>query len=158
MQFADYQAAEKDLDAELARLVEEAYIDAATAAAVDRAGVQAFLASPLAGRMKTAQRVLREYDFITSVPAGQVAPELPGTLAAERVMVQGIADLVLVYETEAEIVDYKTDRGLAAEGLAERYAPQLRLYRQAVEKRLGLPVRRLTIWSFARNAEVPVEG
>ncbi|MDL2219209.1 UvrD-helicase domain-containing protein [Ruminococcaceae bacterium OttesenSCG-928-O06] len=156
MQYADFEAARQNADAELERLVRQGYLPRPMADAVDKAGLHAFFASPLYGRLRAARRVLREYDFITAVPAGQVQPGLTGALAEEAVLVQGIADLVLVGDGEVEIADYKTDRVDAPEELMARYAAQLRLYRTAIEKRLGLPVRRLTIWSFALNDEVDV--
>ncbi len=158
MQHADFAAAALSAEAELRRLVDGGYMDAELAKAVDRAGVAAFLASPLAGRVAAARRMLREYDFITSVPAGEVDPALPAELAAESVLVQGIADLVLVGDGSVEIVDYKTDRDTSPEALAARYATQLELYRRALARRLGLPVRRLTIWSFELNREIDVPG
>ena len=42
---------------------------------------------------------------------------------------RGIADAVLVNGGEAEIVDYKTDRGKTPAALVESYARQLRIYK-----------------------------
>lgn len=156
MQYAEPKAAANDLEAEIERLVAGGYLRPEAAAALDRAGIRAFLASPLAGRVEQAAEVLREYDFITAVPAGRVQPELPAALAGESVMVQGIADMVLVYGDHAEIADYKTDHGKSVQKLAAQYAAQLHLYKDAIEKRLPVPVTRLTIWAFELAEEVDV--
>ena len=116
----------------------------------------AFLQSPLAARMREAKTLLREYDFITAVPAKFVDDTLPETFAHQPVLVQGIADAVLVNGDTAEIVDYKTDRGKTPEQLLQAYAKQLLLYRAAVEKRLGVRVERCTIYSFSLGREIPV--
>lgn len=160
MQFADYEAAARDLDAEVTRLVEEGFLREEAAEALDRQGVRTFLASALARRMGEAKEVLREYDFITAVSAGSVSPGLPKELQNEEVMVQGIADMVLVFGDHAEIVDYKTDHGRSEAELAAMYAGQLQLYRRAIEKRLDVPVTKLTVWAFAlaREIDVPLEG
>ena len=71
-------------------------------------------------------------------------------------LVQGIADLVLVYDDHAEIVDYKTDRSREPDYYIKEYAAQLRLYRRAFALRLGVPVARLTIYAFPLGAEIDV--
>jgi ATP-dependent helicase/nuclease subunit A len=52
----------------------------------------------------------------------------------------------VVTETEAEIIDFKTDDLSAAGARAEKvkgYTPQLMLYRQAVSRLTGLPLKRI---------------
>ena len=101
-----------------------------------------FFSSPLLARMLSAQKLLREYAFLTSVSAKYVQPDIPPRFATRTVLVQGIADAVLVNGGEAEIVDYKTDRARAPAALVESYARQLRIYKGAVEKRLGVSVKK----------------
>lgn len=159
MQFANFAAAQTDLEAEITRLQAQGFIECEMADAIDRQGIRAFLSSALAKRVAEAAEngeILREYDFITAVPAGSLQEGLQGELAEESVLVQGIADLVLVNGGKAEIVDYKTDRNVGADELAARYRPQLQLYKQALEKRLNMPVSKLTVWSFSLLQEVDV--
>ncbi len=156
MQFADFEVAKLDAKKELDRLKKEGYISEMQAKAVDLNGVSAFLASELYARIKTADEVLREYDFITAVHAAEVQENLPKELAKEEVLVQGIADMVLVFKDYAEIVDYKTDKNIKAQELKEKYKTQLSLYRTAVEKRLGVPVLQCSIWSFSLKEEVKI--
>ncbi len=159
MQFADFAAAGQDAQKEIARLVQEGYMLPAVAKAVDIKGVRTFLASPLAGRIAAAKQVLREYDFITTIPAGQVSCGLPPELASERVMVQGIADLVLVSDEQIELVDYKTDRVKSTSELVVRYQKQLQMYAGAISKRWENKRIKCTVWSFAlaKEADVPLE-
>ncbi len=154
LQLARLGPAAENLEAEIARLAAQGLLGKAEAKALDRKGLAAFFSSPLAARMLAAQRLLREYDFITALPASTLNPGLPPELAAQPVYLQGIADAVLLGPGGAEIADYKTDRGKTAEELREAYASQLALYAAAIEKRLGQPVRRLTLWSFALGQEV----
>lgn len=155
MQFADYTAAGQNFAAEVERLVEGAFLLPETAAALPEAQIKAFLSSPLAQRIAAAKQVLREYPFITALPAGEVA-SLPKALQNEPVMVQGIADCVLVEEGGAILVDYKTDRVKTEGELARRYKQQLLLYRRALEPRLGLPVTRCLLYSFHLGREVEI--
>lgn len=73
-----------------------------------------------------------------------------------RVLVQGIADLVLVFEDHAEIVDYKTDRSTDPDYYRKEYADQLRLYRYAFSRRLSVPVTRLSLYVFSLHDEIEV--
>ena len=70
--------------------------------------------------------------------------------------VQGIADVVLVFDDHAEILDYKTDKSRNATYYIESYAAQLRLYRRAFALRLPVPVTKLTIYSFAMQDEIDI--
>ena len=82
-----------------------------------------------------SEDVLREEPFITALPADEVVPG-SGVPGAE-VLVQGIADLVLVYPDHLELLDYKTDRGKTAPQLVQEYRAQLNLYALAIEKRFA---------------------
>ena len=63
---------------------------------------------------------------------------------------------MLVFDDHAEIVDYKTDRSRDPDYYIKEYGAQLRLYRRAFALRLGVPVNRLTIYSFSLQQEVDV--
>lgn len=155
LQFADFEAAAQNLPEELRRLVDGGYLDKTLAEKLPLAKIETFLQTPLAARMRSAETLLREYDFITAVPAKFVA-EMPGALAYQPVLIQGIADVVLINGGEAEIADYKTDKRKTPQQFIEAYAEQLRLYRVAVEKRLGVKVTACTIYSFALGMEISV--
>lgn len=155
LQFADYGRAAAGLEAEITTLVQHGHLEQLQADTLDRNGIAAFLNSSLMQRIQKGQ-LLREYAFITSLPASEILAELPAEYTGEPVLVQGIADAVLVFEDSVEIVDYKTDRRKTAQDLIERYGLQLRIYARAVAKRLGKPVTRLTIWSFDLSQAIDV--
>ncbi len=156
LQFADLQAAAVDLAAELERLEQGGWIETELVQQLDRQCMQTFLQSGLAERMRAAQTLLREYDFITSVPAKYVDETLPEPFWYQPVLVQGIADAVIVNGDRAEIIDYKTDRAKTPAQFLKAYAKQLLLYRAAIEKRLGVKVERCTIYSFSLGQEIDV--
>ena len=82
---------------------------------------------------------------------------MPPAAAHRQVLVQGIADLVLLFSDHIELVDYKTDRGKSADELAAAYRAQLALYALAIEKRFA--PRRVTykgIYSLALGRLVDV--
>ena len=157
MQSVPFDGAAPDLDAEVKRQTDLQLLDAALADKLDLDAVRTFFASAVWRRIRMAKQVLREEPFITALPAAEVTPAAgQGSAAAAEVLVQGIADLVLVFDDHAEILDYKTDRSRDAGYYVEEYAAQLRLYRRAFAQRLSVPVTKLTIYSFAIGDEIDV--
>lgn len=121
---------------------------------LDQTSICRFVSGALFARIRAAEQVLRELAFITALPADVVmeAQHSPTPAAAqgEQVLVQGVADLVLVFQDHLELVDYKTDRKKDAAHLLADYAPQLELYALALNKRFA--PRQVTykgIYSFA---------
>ena len=154
MQSVPFGGPAPDLDAEVQRQIDARLLDPALADKLDLDRVRPFFESAVWRRIRHAKAVLREEPFITALPAAQITPEA-GECEAE-VLVQGIADLVLVYDDHAEILDYKTDRSRDASFYIEEYAAQLRLYRRAFAQRLAVPVTKLTIYSFTLGQEIDI--
>ena len=101
-----------------------------------------FVRSEAFRRICGAEDVLRELAFITSLPAAEVMAAqgraLPDGPAADAgVLVQGIADIVLVYPDHLELLDYKTDRRKTPADFVRAYRAQLELYAKAIEKRFA---------------------
>ena len=154
LQSVPFDGPAPDLRQEVQRQVDRRLLDPDLADKLDLARVQPFFESGVWRRIRAARRVLREEPFITALPASRVTPEA-GDSDAE-VLVQGIADLVLVFDDHAEICDYKTDGSKDPDYYKKEYAAQLRLYRYAFALRLGVPVTRLTIYSFALEQEIDI--
>ena len=154
MQSVPFDGTAPDLDAEVQRQIDARLLDAGLADKLDLDRVRPFFESAVWRRIRHARAVLREEPFITALPAAQITPEA-GECEAE-VLVQGIADLVLVYDDHAEILDYKTDRSRDAAFYIKEYAAQLQLYRRAFAQRLAVPVTKLTIYSFTLGEEIDI--
>ncbi|MGN0708036.1 MAG: UvrD-helicase domain-containing protein [Faecalibacterium sp.] len=128
---------------------------------LDTGRIRRFVKSEAFDRICAADKVLREQAFITVLPAAEVLAAQGG--AAEDapdapVLVQGIADLLLVYPDHLELLDYKTDRGRAPADLVRIYRAQLDLYAQAFDRRFA--PRRVTykgIYSFALGRLIKVD-
>ncbi|PWM41176.1 MAG: helicase-exonuclease AddAB subunit AddA [Clostridiales bacterium] len=159
MLFADHAAASVDPEAEIKRLVDEGFLSCDEGAALERRQVAAFYRSSLYGRMERAQRVEREFRFMTQLGAEKLAPLIP-QIGEERVTVQGICDLVLFEEDGALIVDYKTDRVREPQALLERYRGQILLYAEILEKILRQSVKGCILYStvLSQEIEVPMAG
>lgn len=156
MQFSDYSAARADIESELARLVDGGFLSEDEGKAVNIGAAKRFFMSPLAERIFASDSVMREKKFAALFPAKFFYPELTGEAAEEKIVVQGIADCVFVEDGKLVIVDYKTDTGVDAEALLDRYSAQLGIYREALSQALGMPVKETLLYSFFMNSTVKV--
>ena len=128
---------------------------------LDIGKIRLFVESEAFRKICEAEQVLRELDFITALPAAAVLAAQGGegqeiakdsAVDAAQVLVQGIADLVLVYSDHLELLDYKTDRHKTEEDFLRAYRAQLNLYALAIDKRFA--PKKITykgIYSFALN-------
>lgn len=156
MQFSNYAAARADIESELARLVDGGFLSEDEGKAVNIGAAKRFFMSPLAERIFASDNVTREKKFAALFPAKFFYPELTGEAAEEKIVVQGIADCVFVEDGELVIVDYKTDAGVDAEALLDRYSAQLEIYREALSQALEMPVKETLLYSFFMNSTVKV--
>ncbi len=156
MQFSNYAAARADIESELARLVDGGFLSEDEGKAVNIGAAKRFFMSSLAERIFASDNVMREKKFAALFPAKFFYPELMGEAAEEKIVVQGIADCVFVEDGKLVIVDYKTDTGVDAEALLDRYSAQLGIYREALSQALGMPVKETLLYSFFMNSTVKV--
>lgn len=156
MQFSNYAAARADIESELARLVDGGFLSEDEGKAINVSAAKRFFMSSLAERIFASDNVMREKKFAALFPAKFFYPELTGEAAEEKIVVQGIADCVFVEDGKLVIVDYKTDTGVDAEALLDRYSAQLGIYREALSQALGMPVKETLLYSFFMNSTVKV--
>jgi len=147
-----------DLPAEAERLLRERYLTADERAALDVRALSAFWASALGRKIRAhAQEVRRELPFTARFSPAELV-EITGAkpetgLAQEYVIVQGVADLVVLQPHEIWLVDFKTDE-IGARELPEKikaYRPQLLLYASALEKIFARKVTLRALHFLATN-------
>ena len=134
---------EMAIPAERDRQVEAKLTAPEIAEKLDAKRIRRFVESEAFARICAADEVLRELDFITALPAAEVltaqgtAPADSAAVAQAKVLVQGIADLVLVFPDHLELLDYKTDRRKSEADFLAAYRAQLDLYALAISKRFA---------------------
>jgi ATP-dependent helicase/nuclease subunit A len=147
--FLQHFALEKagDLAAEAERLARGNYLSADERAALDLDALAAFWNSELGEKIRAnAENVRRELPFTARFSPAEIAAITGGnadaTLADEFVVVQGVADLVVLLPDEIWLVDFKTDEVRAGDlpGKIKIYSPQLKLYASALAKIYSRPV------------------
>lgn len=147
MQFCDFDRARKDAASEVERLAAARFITRREADAVDTGRVERLFSGPLGAMMENARQLHREWRFSVELPQERLPLFTDAPASGEMVVLQGECDLLLITDSEAVIVDYKTDQVTSMNQLFERYSDQLVLYADAVKAVTGLPVR-CFIYSF----------
>lgn len=153
---------EETIRAERDRQVEQQLTTPEIAGKLALDSIRLFVESEAFAKICKAEQVLRELAFITALPAPQVMEaqgmEAAGAAETEKVLVQGIADLVLVYPDHLELLDYKTDHGKSEQQFLQAYRGQLELYAQAIDKRFApKKVTYKGIYSFALHRLIEVK-
>lgn len=155
MQYADFDAAEKDIASEAERLVEMGLLTEEECRSINMKEVEGFFNSELYQRLKKSDEVRREQKFLIK--------KCDASLDDDRLMeynnnsmLQGIADCMFEEEDGIVIIDYKTDRVDSESVLVKRYDLQLRLYSAALGSIFDKPVKEAYIYSFALGKEIKV--
>ena len=153
MQFADFSAAVSDLEAEIESVFKKGHISERQKDAIELSRLKNFFESELLERILKADKVMREYKFMTGIDSKQFGGN---SLAGDKVVLQGIADCVIIEGDAATIIDYKTDFVKDESELVDRYGMQLAIYKGAIEKLLGLKVKECLIYSFCLGKQILV--
>jgi ATP-dependent helicase/nuclease subunit A len=103
--------------------------------------------------LKGAKEVKREQQFMMYVPYNEVFKD---SEISDKILIQGVIDLIVIKDDEVIIVDYKTSRIKDSKKLAEKYRVQLELYKKAYELATGRKVSKKLIYSFYLNNMVNV--
>ena len=128
----------------IAELEAKKYIAAGSAEGISMQGILDFFKSPLGKRFLAADddKRYRELPFITALDSHALDNALPE--GEKNILVQGVIDCLWQEDDGSWVlVDYKSDRISPGQThlILERYSGQMQLYRYAVEKILGQPVK-----------------
>ena len=157
MQFIRYECCNtaENVEEELNRLVERAFLTPEQGKTVNRKWILDFFATPLGKRLSSGQEVLREFKFSVLEDGTLLSPDLAG----EQLLLQGVVDCCLMEEDGMTILDFKTDRVRPGGEpvMAQRYAPQLLAYGKALGKIFKKPVKKLLLYFFQTGTLQEVE-
>ena len=99
--------------------------------------------STLSKLVKTSINIKKEAEFMMYIPYNEIV----NSDIQDKVLVQGVVDLIIEYENSITIVDYKFSK-LRIATLKEKYEEQLQLYKKAVEKAFNKKVEHIFIYSI----------
>lgn len=154
MQYVDFEKAKENLVAELNRLQNEEYLTKKEIENINEKNVIKFLNSELMQRMLSSEKLHREYQFIYQIDAKEVNEEISEEFSKEKVLIQGIADLIIEETDGIVIVDYKTDYVNNEQDFIDRYAKQLEIYKEAMNQYFEKPVKECIIYSLHMGKEI----
>lgn len=151
MQYLDFDGTVSVAE-QVQELTERRLLTPQQADSLNIANLERFLRSPLAQRIRQAEKVYREYRFALLLPADLYARGGEG----EEMMLQGVVDCAFDTPQGLVIVDFKTDRIRAGEEKerAEHYRMQLDAYTQALSRVLQRPVAERILYFFATGSEI----
>ncbi|MEE0968117.1 MAG: UvrD-helicase domain-containing protein [Clostridia bacterium] len=165
LQFCDFDKTEElGIDAELKRLCAMGLMEEGMASLVNTAELEKFFYGDFYRALKRTVddggRIYRERRFNILLDASDFTAdaEFGEKIKGEKILVQGVIDLVIVDENgDITLCDYKTDRlsinelssaALAAAKLGDRHRTQLSYYSRAVEQIFGKSPSRVCIYSL----------
>ena len=113
-----------------------------------------FFSSDLGQRLINAKRIERELPFSMLFEGKRVYDTLED---GENLFLQGIIDTAFEEDGEWILVDYKTDRVKSGEDLIKRYKIQMDLYKEALQRLTGMPVKACYIYSFRLHEAIIID-
>ena len=113
-----------------------------------------FFSSDLGKRLINAKRIERELPFSMLFEGKRVYDTLED---GENLFLQGIIDTAFEEDGEWVLVDYKTDRVKSGEDLIKRYKIQMDLYKEALQRLTGMPVKACYIYSFRLHDAISID-
>ena len=113
-----------------------------------------FFNSDLGKRLINAKRIERELPFSMLFEGKRVYDTLED---GENLFLQGIIDTAFEEDGEWILVDYKTDRVKSGEDLIKRYKIQMDLYKEALQRLTGMPVKACYIYSFRLHDAIIID-
>lgn len=156
MQHVDYNIASTNLEQEFERLLNEEFMTEFELSLLDVDKIKTFFISSLFEQIQTSQTVLREHKFIDFIKPKDAKIEVAKEYADTDIIVQGIADCIIINNGKATIIDYKTDRTNNLSKLKYKYKKQLQIYRNAITKQLDVEIDCCILYSLYNNQYIKV--
>ncbi|RBW69218.1 helicase-exonuclease AddAB subunit AddA [Bacillus taeanensis] len=166
MQHLSFDHAQSELEIKelLAKMVNKEILTSEQAETIEIKKIQAFFHSKLGKKMLNAEALHREIPFSLAVPANTITNNR-SLKSNEKVLVQGVIDLIIEDHEGLTLIDYKTDTITGrVEGeieevksiLLNRYKIQLELYQNAVEQIWKKPLYNKYLYFFDGDIVVEV--
>lgn len=151
MQYIDFAktGSQSEIKAEISRLLARGYLTQRQAEAINVAAIERFFRSEIGQRVLNADEVMRELPFSLLCDAEAYFEHGAG----ESILLQGVIDCCIVEDSELTIIDYKTDyvNENNISELLSRYAAQIAVYSQALQRISGKPVRERILYFLRGN-------
>lgn len=155
MELLDFTCSPSDVAGRIDEMLARGKLTEVERMSVDDADIASFLQSSVCRRAARSGDINREFPIFCEYTPTAAESGVSDWSGEEKPFIQGIADMFFVEDGEIVLVDYKTNRGITAEQLAEEYRGQLEIYAHALSEATGMRVKEKLLYSFALG-EVPV--
>ena len=145
------------LEALILELVQKGRLTEEEAKAIRRRELLQFFRSELAQRLRLSDKIETERTFSLLMQPKELFFGADYNDVIDTILVNGIIDCYFVEQDQIVLLDYKSDRIYDEEELKERYRIQLQLYKTALERATGLPVKEVYIYSLAMGKAITLE-
>lgn len=135
-------------------LAEQGTITQEEAKQIPKQEILQFFQSDLADRMRKAQTLKKEQPFAMLMRPKDVFLDGQYDDVDEWVQINGIIDCYFIEQDGVVLVDYKSDRLYSKALFQERYAIQLQLYKEALQRVSGLPVKECLVYALAMGQTI----
>lgn len=159
MEEADFHKVytEEDIAGLAEELVQRGRLTAEESRQLRKKELLQFFRSTLAERLRNAESIERERPFSMLMQPRELFFGEEYRKVTDDIVVNGIFDCFFVENGAGILLDYKSDRIYDEKELRERYCIQMKLYRMALERTLGIPVKEVYLYSFAMGKAILVE-
>lgn len=152
MENVNYEARTyEDIDNEFNRMVREKLMTEEEIALIDKTDVYKCLNSTIINEARGARHE-REKKFMMYVPLSDVKEGA----SSEKVIIQGIADLIIYGRDRNILVDFKKS-SLPDNMLKEEYRRQLRLYKIALEESMNIRIDNTYLYVIGKDRLIEVD-
>lgn len=156
LQYANLSNAKLNSTDELKRLVDNSFLTIEQAAAIDTETMTKCLNSPLMERIVNSTEVYREHRFFVPLSLYDLENDFKDLNYSHETIIQGAVDCIFLEDEQLVIVDYKSDRVKSTQQLSQKYALQLKLYKNAIEQSFDKTVKECIIYSLCLNDYITV--
>ena len=101
--------------------------------------------------LKGATKIIREGQFYLNIPYNKI---IKTSHITDKILIQGVVDLVIVKNDEAILIDYKTNKEKNDDVMRKKYEIQLECYKIAVENAIKRAVSAQILYSFFKECEI----
>ena len=150
----------KDLQQQSHNMSQMGLFDEDSLAVLDFEGAADFFASEIGKAMLAKPpTVYREIPFVLAIEPGELTEGVEAQGPADKPLVRGIIDVLIVEDSQATIVDFKTDRvsGDELSRRAKAYRWQMQMYGRAVQDILGWTVSRKVLYFLSPPELVSID-
>ncbi len=152
MQSVNFNESKEDIETLISGLVSEGLIDRDLVLHIKVEEIVAAIKT-IGEYVRLAKNVYREKQFLLCENYNKLVKNSDNNT---KVIVQGIIDLVIVTDSDAILIDYKTNKTNDAKLLIDEYSLQLDIYKSAFEAATGIKITKKYLYSFYQKTLIEV--